>query len=712
MKKDIKVKQHDKTDCAAACLASVASFWGLNLPLTQIREACGTGKEGTTLKGIIDAAGKIGFSAKGFKSEEKRGVNLFQIPKPAILHLQRPDGWLHFVVLYEITPKRVTILDPDDGEIRKISIEELESQWSGYIVVLEPTPDFQKGEHRTNLFTQFKELIFMHRKELLPALYGSIVYILVGLSTSLFLQQIIDKVLPTKELSLLSLFAIIMALLMGLSLFIGYFRTILIIRAGIKIDGRLIMSYINHLLKLPLSFFNSRSIGELNSRIGDAYKIRSFLSGQLLVIFISIFSLLISFALLFTYYWKLALLVLLFVPLYILLYHISNKINKKNNKQIIESAAQFEASNIETLSSIMSVKYFGAQERFSRKTESRYSDMANKLYKGAKNIALFSISSDAISKTLTLTILIVGSLFVFDSSLTIGELVSFYSITSFFTSPLMTLVESNSSITEAQIAAKRLFEIMDLETEESLKTFKINSVNTKSRVLKVEELSFSYPGRGKLLENLSFSIEKGKITAIVGESGTGKSTIAALLMKGLTPESGNIRFGEVDIRQIPHEEWRKIISIVPQKVELFNGSIIENIAPGDEEPDIENIISVCHLVGADTIIEKLPDGLLGTIGEQGCNLSGGERQKIAFARALYRGAHLLILDEPTSYLDDESRDKMIRLIKSLALYEIGIVLISHDKESIKIADNIIYLNTNAHSEGESRTPESAVKFKI
>ncbi len=708
MNKNIKVKQLDKTDCAAACLASVASFWGLNLPLTQIREACGTGKDGTTLKGIIDAADKIGFSAKGFKSEEIKGINLFQIPKPAILHLQRPDGWLHFVVLYEINPKKATILDPDDGEIRKMSLEELEKQWSGYLVILEPAPKFQKGDYRTNLFAQFKELILMHRKELLPALYGSIVYILVGLSTSLFLQQIIDKVLPTKELPLLFLFAIIMALLMGLSLFIGYFRTILIIRAGIKIDGRLIMSYINHLLKLPLSFFNSRSTGELNSRIADAYKIRSFISEQLLVIFISIFSLLISFALLFTYYWKLALLVLLFVPLYIILYHISNKVNKRNNKSIIESAAQFEANNIETLSSIMSVKYFGSQERFSRKIESHYTDMANKLYKGGKNIALFSISSDVISKTLTLTILIVGSLFVFDSSLTIGELVSFYSITSFFTSPLITLVESNSSVTEAQIAARRLFEIIDLETEEDLKTFSIKSVNHNSRFLKVNNLSFSYPGRGKLIENLSFTIEKGKIIAIVGESGRGKSTIATLLMKGLIPDSGNIKFGEIDIKQIPHNDWRRIISIVPQKVELFNGSIIENIAPGDEEPDIENIMSVCHLVGANSIIDMIPEGVLGRVGEQGCNLSGGERQKIAFARALYRNSHFLILDEPTSYLDDESRDKMIRLIKSLALYEIGILLISHDKESIEIADNIIYLNTNAHSKGESRTPESAV----
>lgn len=698
MANNIKIQQHDNQDCAAACIASIASFYGLKLPLIKIREACGTDKDGTNIKGIIDAAQKIGMSAKAFKSKDKEAENLVHIPRPLILHFQKEDGWLHFVVLYQMNTKIAVILDPSDGRMHKITVEELKKQWSGYIVILTPAADFKKGDLSTNIWGRFYTLVKLNKKELLHALSGSVVYIIIGLSTSLFLQQIIDKVLPKSDKPLLLFFGVIMFTLLVLSLIINYFRSLFIVRASIKIDSRLIIGYIRHLLRLPVSFFSNRSSGELNSRIGDAYRIRSFLSGRLLVIAVSILSLLFSFALLFTYYWKLALLTLVFVPLYIILYKISNKINKKTNKEIIEASAKFQEMNVEAISSVSTLKYFGGSSIFADKLEGYYVDMAQKLYRGGKNSSVFTVSSDAITKILTFAVIIAGSLFVFNAELSIGELVSFYSIAAFFCTPLAALVESSNQITEAQIAAQRLFDIMDLEEEGSAETLEVPLDGEKE--ISFENVSFSYPGRMELFSSLSFKIPHGKTTYIKGANGSGKSTIASLLMRGFTPRSGAIRFGGTDISLVPLDKWRKFISIVPQRAELFNGTILENITPGETGPDLNLVLEICGKVGLSPLLNSLPRGLLSKTGEQGRSLSGGERQKVAFARALYLNPKVLILDEATASLDASSAGTIFKLLKELKAAGKTIVLISHDGQCIKLADTIIEINSNAHSEAE------------
>lgn len=703
MNSNILIRQHDRQDCAAACISSVAAYYGLKMPLIKIREACGTSSDGTSIKGIVDAAKSIGMSGKAFKNTQRQTDSLRHIPKPVILHFQNADGWLHFVVLYKMENKYASILDPSDGKIHKLSIDELKSKWSGYLVIITPAVNFQKGDSSVGILGKFMTLLRANRREIIPALLGALVYIIIGLSTSIFLQQIIDKVLPSQSTSMLLFFGVIMILLIGASLFINYFRTILTLRAGIKIDCTLIMNYINHLLRLPVSFFGGRSAGELNSRIGDAYRIRSFLSGRLIVIFISIISLLLSFAILFTYYWKLALITIIFVPLYIVLYRVSDKINKKTNKEIIEAAAIFEEINIESLSAIETIRYFGAEETFSRKIEKRYVDMAQKLYKGGRNISAFATTSDGISRLLTFTVLIVGALFVFNSELSIGEMVSFYSIAAFFSSPIMALVDSNNQITEAQIAAGRMFEIIELDREDKEEET-LPYIPQKWDNIVFDNITFSYPGRLDLIRNLSINIPSGKITALIGENGCGKSTIAALLMRGYAPVNGSIRIDELDIEHISIKKWRSYISIVPQRSSLFSGSILENIASGENSPDIEKIMEICRRCGLERLISSLKKGLLTGIGEQGKYLSQGERHKIALARALYREPQILILDEITAYLDSESVKIILNLIKEMAESGKTIIMITHQEESIKIADKIYNINTIAQSRVEDYAP--------
>lgn len=689
MNKEINIKQHDKTDCAAACLSSICTYYGLELPLISIREACGTSLDGTNLKGIIDAANKLGLISSPLKSRTKEIDDLENIYEPVILHLNKLNGWLHFIVLYKYGKKKCQIMDPEDGKISYIKTNDLKAEWSGYLLILKPGANFKKEKKREKSYIRFLRIFSNNKKELIHSLVGAIAYIICGLSTSVFLQQIIDKILPKEDLSMLSIFAITMLLITLVSLIINYMRSLFTIKIGIKIDSQLILSYIQKLLSLPVSFFKNRSAGELNSRITDAYRIRSFISGELIIIAISIFSLIISFCLLFSYYWKLAMIVLLFIPLYILIYKISGKIYKKLNKQIIESSAKFQEENIEMLETINTIRYYGANELFYNKLEKLYVKMNQNMYKGAKYRSIFTAAGDSVTMLLSTSTLIIGSFYIFNNNLSIGELVSFFTIVSFLTSPIMALIESNESISEAKISVDRLFEIMDLDSEDAQESLPSYLTNNSLGDIIIDNISFTFPGQLSLFNNFSCKLLANKINLIIGDNGSGKSTLASFLLRAFKPDSGKIIINDLDIFQTPINEWREIISIVPQTIELFNSSILDNITLKKYADNLEKIINACKESGIWDYINRQPDGLLSKLGANGSKLSGGEKQKLALARALYRNPKILILDEASTALDKKSKKEFIQIIKSLIKKNLTIIIISHEDDFLEIADNII-----------------------
>ena len=681
------IKQHDITDCGAACLASISAHYKLEIPIARIRQYAGTDKKGTNVLGLIEAAQKLGFEAKGVRGDFD---SIFKIPKPAIAHVIVKEHLQHYVVIYGIDKKHVKIMDPGTGKIHKKTHDEFKKEWTGVLVLLLPNETFAKGNEKVSVLKRFWFLLKPHKIVLVQALFGAIVYTLLGLSTSIYIQKITDHVLIGGNTKLLNLLSAIMLILLVIQVLIGVFKDIFIIKTGQQIDARLILGYYKHLLKLPQQFFDTMRVGEIISRINDAVKIRVFINSTSLSLTVNIFTVVFSFALMFSYYWKLAMVMLAIIPVYLIIYIITNKLNKKTERRIMERSADLESQLVESLNSVGTIKRFGLEDFANIKTETRFIKLLHAGFTSALNSVFSGISSQSISRLFTIILLWSGSYFVIDKEITPGELLSFYAIIGYFTGPIASLISANKTIQNALIAADRLFEIMDLEREETDNKFKLTS--DKIDDISFKNIAFRYGTRVEVFKNFNLKIKKGNITAIVGESGSGKSSLISLLQNMYPLQSGSISIGDFDLRYIENSSLRQLVSVVPQKIDLFAGNVIDNIAVGDFQPDMQRILHICKSIGVLEFIETLPDGFYTYLGENGAALSGGQKQRIAIARALYKQPEILVLDEATSSLDSTSENYIQRTIKNLREQHKTIVIIAHRLSTVVNADTIVVLD--------------------
>lgn len=691
MKSSTKIRQHDITDCGAACLASVAAHYELKLPISRIRQYASTNQKGTNVLGLIEAAEKLGFQAKGVKGAME---SLPKIPKPTIAHVNiaKENGMnlLHYVVIYKVSEKHIWVMDPADGKMHQKLLSDFEKEWTGVLVLLLPDEEFETGNEKVSVFRRFWFLLRPHKWVLLQALFGAVIYTILGLSTAVYIQKITDNVITGGNQNLLNLMSVGMIVLLLMQLFIGTVKSIFAFKTGQQMDAQLILGYYKHLLKLPQQFFDTMRVGEIISRVNDAVKIRLFINEVALGLLVNVFIIIFSFALMFTYYWKLALVMLIVIPLYVLTYFIANQINKRLQRKLMEDAADLETQLVESLNSIATIKRFGLEEYANLKTENRFIQLLRTIYSAGMSGLYIGTASDFVSRLFTIVILWVGTYFVLQNELTPGELLSFYSLIGYFTSPAMSLIGANKSIQDAFIAADRLFEIMDLEQESK----ENKTALTPDLVGNIEfkQVSFKYGSRAKVFDELDLKIEKGKITAIVGESGSGKSTLLSLLQNLYPISSGNIFIGNLDIQYITNESLRKVVSVVPQQIDLFAGTLIENIAIGHFEPDMQRILGISQALGITEFVKTMPQGFSTMLGERGANLSGGQRQRIAIARALYQNPEILILDEATSSLDSISEKYVQDTLQLLREQQKTIIIIAHRLSTIRNADKIIALS--------------------
>ncbi len=683
--KRVKVKQRDIMDCGAACLMSVAAHYKLHIPVSKIRQYANTDKKGTNVLGMVEAAEKMGFMAKGVKGDYNA---LLKIPKPAIAHFQLKNGWLHYVVLLEVTPKGVKIMDPATGEIEKLDKEDFSKKWTGILILLVPSDTFEIKKERVSNWVRLMYLLKPHRAVLFQALIGAILFSVLGLSTSIYIQKITDFVFVNGNKNLLNIMSIGMIAIIVVKILLGIFQTIFTLKTGQLIDARLILGYYKHLLHLPQRFFDTMQTGEIVSRIGDAVKIRAFINNTIIDLLVDILIVFFSFVLMLIYSWKMALIVMIIIPLYIVLYIITDKLNKKTERKIMEEAAELESHLVESLNTVSTIKRFGMEQFFGVRTENSFVKLLNTGYKSGLNSILTSYISAFVSSTFTIVVLWVGSYFVLANELTPGELMSFYAILGYFIGPLNGLIGVNKTIQNAFIASDRLFEIMDLETESNCPLVLERNLLGNIRFVNV---SFRYGSRVDVFTDFNLEIEQGKITAIVGESGSGKSTLIHLLQNIYPIGGGKIFIDYMDITQVKNESLRKIVGVVPQHIDLFKGTIAENIAIGDFMPDVNKITQIINSIGLQNFIDELPNGLNTDIGENGQALSGGQRQKIAFARMLYRNPEIIILDEASSALDTESEEQLMKVVKQLREEGKTVIMIAHRLSTVTNADTIVVM---------------------
>jgi len=680
------IQQHDITDCGAACLASVAAHYALLLPLARIRQLCGTDKRGTNLLGLIQAAEKMGFTAKGVRTEM---AQLEQVPLPAIAHVIINERLHHFVVVYKVGKHHITFMDPGPGKMRRVSKAEWAELWTGIFLLIAPGEQFAKGNQKIALWRRFWTLVRPHHKVLSQALFGAVIYTILGLSTSIYLQKITDFVLVGGNRNLLNLLSLGMLVILVLQLFIGTSKSLFVLKTGQQIDAQLILNYYRHLMYLPQHFFDRMRVGEIISRIGDAVKIRAFVNEVAISLIVNVLIIVFSFALMFTYYWKLAVMMLSILPLYGLIYWLSNQLNKRRERKLMEANAQLETQLVESLNTIRTIKQFGLEQQAILQTERRFVHLLNTGFTSGLNSIFSGTASESLNRLFTILLLWAGAGFVLQKMITPGELLSFYALIGYFTGPASSLVGMNKTIQNALIAADRLFEIIDLEPEGAAGKLLLQAEMIGD--IRFEQVAFTYGSRLPVFEQLTLCIPQGSTVGIVGESGSGKSTVAALLQQLYPLNGGHIYLGNYDLQYIDPNSLRRLVGIVPQQLDLYAGSIIDNIALDDPEPDLQRMLDLCQTLGLMPFLEALPNGLHTFVGENGLSLSGGQRQRLAIARSLYPNPEILILDEATSALDATAETYVQQLIQQLHQEGKTIIIIAHRLSTVMQADQIILL---------------------
>ncbi len=681
----LNVQQYDRTDCGAACLASIARYYKLKLPIWEIRLHAGTNRIGTSAFGLVQAAEKLGFEAKGVEIEKE---HLAEIPLPAIVHIRLSNGGHHFVVVYRVNKHKIRFMDPGEGKMKTLTIEEFVKDWTGIAILLIPSTTFQSGNRKVSYIKRLWSVVSPYKSIFIQSGFGALAFSILGLSTAFYIQKLTDFVLVGHNLNLLNLFGVIMVAILLMQVALGSMQSWFVLRVSQNIDLGLISGYYKHLLRLPQRFFDSIRVGELISRVNDAVKIRTFINQVAVESVVDILIVLIAFMVMFVFNWKLALFAYSILPIYILVFWLSNAFNRRVERLKMECTADLEIQLVESLKAVKTIKQMGAEEHFENQVDSKLVNVLKQVYRSGKMDIVFNSSTHFINRSLTLGILWVGSLFVIGKELTPGELMSFFAITAYFTGPIGRLVAVNKNIHGALIALDRLFELLELDNEKKTDQA-VDIKHDDVGDIIFTNVNFSYTIEQELFKDLNLQVKNNSITVLLGDSGSGKSTISALIQGLYSISGGQLKIGSLDVSHINLSSLRRVVGIVPQDIELFAGNVIENIALGDPQPDIRRINEIIEQLKLEETINQLPEGLYTWLGENATQLSGGQRQRLAIARMLYLSPQIYIFDEATSFLDDRSEAVVKDIILQLKKEGKTILMVAHRMSVINIADQVM-----------------------
>ena len=695
------VPQIDARDCGVATLASIAKFYGSDYSLAHLRELAKTNKEGTTALGIVKAAQEMSFETRAIQAD----MSLFEIediPYPFIVHVNKEGKLQHYYVVYKNIKDHLIIGDPDPTvKITKMTKERFASEWTGVAIFLAPAPSYKPHKNKKNGLMSFLPLIFRQRSLIFYIVLASLLVTLINIGGSYYLQGILDEYIPNQMKSTLGIISIGLIITYILQQMMSFSRDYLLTVLSQRLSIDVILSYIRHIFELPMSFFATRRTGEVISRFTDANSIIDALASTILSLFLDVSILIIIGSVLLVQNTNLFLLSLISVPIYIIIIFAFMKPFEKMNNDVMQSNSMVSSAIIEDINGIETIKSLTSEETRYQKIDSEFVDYLDKSFKLSKYSILQSSLKQGAQLILNIVILWFGAQIVMTGKISIGQLITFNTLLSYFTNPLENIINLQTKLQSAKVANNRLNEVYLVESE-----FKNTQALTDSQFLAgdicFEDISYKYGFGRDTLNNMNLTIKQGDKVSIVGISGSGKTTLAKMIVNFFEPYKGRITINNNDLKMIDKKVPRQHINYLPQQAYIFSGSILENLTLGSNQMiSQEDIIKACEIAEIRQDIEQMPMGYQTELSD-GAGLSGGQKQRIALARALLTKAPVLILDEATSGLDVLTEKKVIENL--MAMTDKTIIFVAHRLSISERTNQVIVLNqgkvieTGSHQE--------------
>lgn len=643
---------------------------------------------------ILRGAKSIGLKARSIYS------NLDKLTKtqlPAIA--QHKDG--QYFILAQLEEDKVLIQDPRNQGPESLNFDEFQERWNEKLILITRRAGIL-AEVRKFDFSWFIPAILKYKKLLIEVLIASFFIQIFALMTPLFFQVVIDKVLVHRGLTTLDVLAFGFFVVSSFDVILNGLRTYVFSHTTSRIDVTLGADLFRHLLRLPLSYFEARRVGDTVARVRELDSIRNFITGSALTLVIDLFFTIVFFGVMYLYSPTLTYVVLGAIPFYILLAFFVTPVLRKRLHEKFNRGAENQAFLVESVNGIETIKAAAVEPQSLRKWEEQLAGYVKASFKANNLGNIASQVASFINKITVLLILWVGARLVINGELSVGQLVAFNMLAARVSGPVLKLVQLWQEFQQAGISVQRLGDILNAQAEPAYSPSRASLPDMEGRVT-FEAVTFRYsPDGPEILRNISLHIPAGKVIGIVGQSGSGKSTLTKLIQRLYVPQSGRVLVDGVDLAMVDTIWLRRNIGVVLQENFLFNRTIRENIALSDPAMPMERVVQAAKMAGGHEFILELPEGYDNEVGEHGCNLSGGQRQRIAIARALITNPKILIFDEATSALDYESEHIIHQNMRYICKGR-TVFIIAHRLSAVRYADHIVVVEKGQIVEGGTHT---------
>jgi ATP-binding cassette subfamily B protein len=683
------VTQLGEYACGLACLSTLSRFHGGDVSQEKLRDISGTTTSGTTLLGLIQAAEEIGMEAKGFEAELS---HLKEQESPVILHVVMDKVREHYVVCFGHWEGKFLMSDPGSG-IKAWDEASLLEVWKSKILLqVKPLESFQTQSGQTrSKWEWFKELISEDIPVLLVAAVLGTLMAITGLSTAIFSQRLIDDFLPNQNYQKAIWGVIALGILLLFRSVLGYFQGVFMARQGRDLNIKIVSSFIHKILRLPMKYFKGFSTGDLIARMNDSLRIKNTVAMITGTVIINLLVVVVSLAFVFYQSLWIGYLCLAGILAFLFTGWRYHRPILEKQKDVMAAHALNETQYIDGLTGIPVLRSFGKEDEFGKRIDQVYARYQDKGYGLAMLGNNFSFFTQVIVAIFTSLLFGIGVYLVFEENLLLGELMSLIQVGSSIIPAVAGLVVANIQLQEAKVAFDRMHEVAGLPVEEDQEKVGL-SIPVSQTLLSVTNLAFRYPGRSPILKGVSFELEPGESLGLFAPVGTGKSTLVDLIQKFYVPESGEIQLPFLNKHNTSLAEWRAQLAIVHQKEKIFNGTVLDNIVLSSDPKEIEAKVQLMQALGCLPLFQDLNQGLLTLCGEEGRNLSGGQRQLVGLVRALVKQPKILILDEATAAMDYRMERAVMVLIRNyLHQTGAGLILITHQPTLASTLDRILIL---------------------